>query len=212
MRRWQIFLMATAVTGSAAILVSTERLRHTAERDASRADLPPVSRSTSAGARNATQERAPQRPAALSREVPTDTPAATAKEAPTEPPRAAAEKPRPLASTEVRDRLEGKFSQEHAEPTWSAAAQRLAETRLPGTLPPSSSLRSVDCRASMCRIETSHQDLDHYRQFVHKAFLTPDTHLWNGGFFSTLIDDPGSGTVVAVAFLGRDGVALPDVQ
>lgn len=212
MKRWQIFLIVTAVSGSAAMLVSAERRRHTAEMDAIRADLLSVSRSAGEGSRDALQERGFQKLVSLVREVPAHAPAPAAKETPTEPPHAAAEKPRPLEPTEVRDRLEGRFSQERAEPKWSTEAQQLAETRLPATLPPSSSLRSVDCRGSMCRIETSHQDLEHYRQFVHKAFLTPATHLWNGGFFSTLIDDPGSGTMVAVAFLGRDGEALPNVQ
>jgi hypothetical protein len=61
----------------------------------------------------------------------------------------------------------------------------------------------------MCRIETAHQDLDQYQQFVRRALMDPETKLWNGGFFATLLAEPTEGRVTTVAYLARDGEALP---
>jgi hypothetical protein len=108
-------------------------------------------------------------------------------------------------------RLEEHVAQERHDPAWSTDAQRTAGARLVGTIPETSELRSIECRASMCRIETVHQDIDHYQPFVYRAFMNQETHLWNGGFFATLLGDPAKDKVTTVAYLARDGEALPSI-
>jgi hypothetical protein len=35
--------------------------------------------------------------------------------------------------------------------------------------------------------------------------MSPETKLWNGGFFSTPLTDPVDGRLVIVSYLARDG-------
>lgn len=61
----------------------------------------------------------------------------------------------------------------------------------------------------MCRIETMHEDAEHYRQFVESAFSNPETKLWNAGFFTSSVTDPQSGRLVVVSYLAHEGEGLP---
>jgi hypothetical protein len=124
-----------------------------------------------------------------------------------EPPR-----PPPLQPAELRDRLEGAFLNQPADVRWSDEARRTAETRLPAALPGTSKLQALECRGAMCRIETAHQGVEGYQQFVNAAFRDSATKLWNGGFFSTVLGDPVDGKLVTVAYLAREGEALPRVD
>ena len=92
-----------------------------------------------------------------------------------------------------------------------AGAGRLA-AREAAVLPPASELGAVECHASMCRIESRHEDAARYRQFAHSAFIDPETESWNGGFFSTAVPEPGSGRLLAVAYVAREGQELPPVE
>jgi hypothetical protein len=109
----------------------------------------------------------------------------------------------------VRDLLETSFTGEQPDPQWVAQAQSTAKTKLTEAMPDTSSVRSIACRSSMCRIETIHEDVQHYQEFVQRAFLNPETKVWNGGFFSTPLTAPGNGKLVVVSYLARDGADLP---
>jgi hypothetical protein len=121
------------------------------------------------------------------------------------------EKPRELPVADVRDRLEAAFVAERSSSDWTREAQSTAQRKLAAMPSLSSSVRSVECRSSMCRIETVHQDAKSYRQFVETAFLNPETKLWNGGFFATLAGDHQDGSLAVVSYLARDGEGLPPV-
>jgi hypothetical protein len=116
--------------------------------------------------------------------------------------------PPPLDVIETRDQLEASFLRQHGDVRWSGEAQRTAATRLSAILPETSKLQSLECRASMCRIETAHQGLESYQLFVRNAFMNPETKLWNGGFFTMQLDDPVNGKLVTVSYLARDGEEL----
>jgi hypothetical protein len=139
-------------------------------------------------------------PAAPKQVAPEPAPAA---DAPPNPP--------PMEVTVVRDRLEASFMEERADARWSGEARRTAETRIEAILPETSKLQSLECRNSMCRIETVHQGLDSLHQFVQGAFINSETKLWNGGFFSTELADPVDGKLVIVSYLAREGEALSPV-
>jgi hypothetical protein len=112
---------------------------------------------------------------------------------------------------EVRDHYEMSFIGEYADAAWSQKARGLASERLKATLPDSSAVRSIDCRTSMCRIETSHADLEHYRQFVQKSFMDPESSIWNAATYSSITDD-SSGNLVVVSYVSRDGQPLPPMD
>jgi hypothetical protein len=135
-------------------------------------------------------------------------PASTVKQAPA--PTASAPQ-RAVTSEEVRDHYEISFIGENVDAAWSQKARGLASERLKVTLPDSSAVRSIDCRTSMCRIETSHADLDHYRQFVQKSFMEPESSIWNAATYSSIIDD-SSGNLVVVSYVSRDGQPLPPMD
>jgi hypothetical protein len=109
--------------------------------------------------------------------------------------------------------MDGTFSAQRVDASWAGTAQNLASERLRATLPEGSEVRSVECRASLCRIETSHTDEQRYESFVRQTFLDPKTQLWNGGLFSTTLDDGQSeGRLVMVSYLAREGQAVPSFE
>jgi hypothetical protein len=121
-------------------------------------------------------------------------------------------KPAP-SRAEVRDGLETLFQSDPYDPGWS---QRTTETLTRGVhavLPSGSRLQRVECRGTLCRIETSHADLDAYFVYTKDAFQGSKTRVTTSGVFQTVVGEPASGSpVVAVAFLARDGNELPDVE
>lgn len=117
-----------------------------------------------------------------------------------------------MAPEEVRLRLDQIFQRESIDRVWMSQALTTARAKLTQILPASSKLRAIECRDSMCRFETAHQEPESYRQFLISAFQDPATKLWNGGGFSTpLPDRDADGRVVTVAYLARDGQSLPFV-
>src|SRR4051794_23713541 len=126
---------------------------------------------------------------------PEPTPSAT----PSEPP-----------PSSLRDMLGRVFEKESIDPKWSHVAERTAETRLRSTMPKGGSLQSVECRSSMCRIQSVHESVDEFQEFVQSAFMKIDTQVWNGGSFSTPIEDGERRfPVTIVTFIAREGLALP---
>lgn len=115
-------------------------------------------------------------------------------------------------SAQVRDRLDDAFRADPIDAAWSQTAVRTLQTKLGPLLPPQSAVRSVDCRGSLCRIETSHAGVTEYRDFVQRTFLG-QAELWNAGFFTNVIADPVPGQpVITVAYLAREGQSLPSPE
>jgi hypothetical protein len=115
----------------------------------------------------------------------------------------------PPTGEEMRDHLEAAFA---ADPP--AAARDLAQGLEDGAraaLPAGSRVRSVECRASLCRIETEHAGLDDYRAFVQRAFFSHDAKQVSiGPVFANPPGEPRHGEpVVAVVYVGREGTVLP---
>lgn len=123
--------------------------------------------------------------------------------------------PRPLRPGDVRDGIERAFYREPRDPQWSRSAERTAEARLRGTLPKGATLHAVECHASLCRIESTHDSLDEYQQFVERAFMKIETQVWNGASYSTPVEDGAAERgfpVAIVSYVAREGHALPQVE
>jgi hypothetical protein len=146
----------------------------------------------------------PIRPAAAA-------PATAEPDATSDSAEAAGAKPSPTR-VEMREGLETFFQSDSYDPAWS---QRTTETLTRGihaVLPSGSRLQRLECRGTLCRIETSHADLDAYRTYTQDAFMG-QARLTTGAAFGTVVGEPVPGRpVVAVAFLARDGNELPDVE
>jgi hypothetical protein len=111
---------------------------------------------------------------------------------------------------ELSDAYAVEFTTEAEDAEWATKARRTATERLKADLPPSSELRAVDCRTSMCRIETSHVDRQSFHEFARKAFGDPSTGVWNGGSFSGIVSggDESGGPLIVVSYLAREGKEL----
>ena len=119
--------------------------------------------------------------------------------------------PAPAASpppVEPNVRLASAFVAERPDPAWTEAANRLADARLGAALPASSALRSVECRSSLCRIETVHPDMEHYQRFFQRAFVDQDTRAWNGAVTTAELTEAGDGSVHVISYLAREGSPL----
>ncbi|WP_433926504.1 hypothetical protein AB3662_26660 [Sorangium cellulosum] len=218
MRTW-VVPVALALMGGAIIVQIVDGGRQRSELEALRASVSAptrageVNRERSAPRRDPPprEDAAPGQAPAQAADARSPSPAAPDAEGPGE---GAAEKPAapPMEPEEVRFRLDTVFHDESVDRAWTAGAQATAQRRLSAVLPETSRLRSIECRASLCRVESAHQDPDSYNRFVYGAFHDPATKLWNGGSFATVLPDPDEeGRVVTVAYLARDGHSLPPV-
>lgn len=114
---------------------------------------------------------------------------------------------------EVRDHFETFFNSETVDPTWNWRAADTITKVIQATLPAGSWLHRVECRGTLCRVETGHLDADAFRTYVQAAFLGYETQIGNSGFFASLLDRPTSGSpVMAVVYLAREGKDLPEPE
>jgi hypothetical protein len=108
-----------------------------------------------------------------------------------------------------RDYIDGQFAQESIDPHWHAVAE--LSPKLADVLPAGSAVREIQCRTSMCRVTTSHPDMDSYRAFLKAGLeFMGAKNLWSGPATTMVLDQPvnGRGEVVALLYLGR-GESLP---
>lgn len=108
-----------------------------------------------------------------------------------------------------RNYLEAIFSREPIDAQRTKKMEQLVRSKAGGAIAEGSSLRSIECRASMCRIEMVHEDLARYRQFVDRAFRDPQTRLGKGGYFSAVRNDLTDGKVVTLSYFAPDAAVLP---
>ena len=110
----------------------------------------------------------------------------------------------------LRDSLELAFMQDPASGAEQVAWQRDARQQVEADLPAGSSLRSFDCHASFCRIETGHTGMRQYHEYLQAAFSDPKTSVGTHQFYSTpATDDRRAGeTLVTVAYVAEPGQSL----
>jgi hypothetical protein len=116
--------------------------------------------------------------------------------------------PRAPSGQEIIDVQQKAFSAERSDPSWSDKASRQVVAALTEHLPEGSSLKSVECRTTMCSLQLQHKDTDSYHNFVRSTLLGADTGLW-GGAFSAIITNEAQGDIRAHVFLAREGHGLP---
>jgi hypothetical protein len=193
---WRTFILVGAVGATG--LVLAELWQERTERERLQDQVAALSAAQQRGARDAAAAAPAQ--AALGRLV-AGTMAASA-----EPRPAPADPPAPF---DLRGRFDSVFLAQQSDPAWSGTASRLVEARIGAALPPASTLRAVECRASLCRIESEHPDLQHYQQFFQRGFMDADTRAWNGAVTTVEFTERGDGTIHALSYLAREGTAMP---
>jgi len=151
--------------------------------------------------------------------APAETPAMRPADTPAEPSKPAARDPVQQKPAEtpieqfalVHDTLEAAFTSQSRDGGWAMEARRTADATLSAGLPPKSALKSIDCRSTLCRIESIHDRYKDAKAFVNQLG-TPERRPWNGAFYTGPISqDPRSGAVTFVTYLAREGVELPAI-
>jgi hypothetical protein len=115
------------------------------------------------------------------------------------------------ASDDYSIHVETKFESEPIDRAWSP--ERELHGRVTGILPAGSSIRKLDCRSSMCRMETSHRDVESYRAFTLSVVSVDGAPpVWTGPAYFNVIREPArpDDELVAVAYLGRE--SLPSLE
>ncbi len=108
---------------------------------------------------------------------------------------------------EMLAHLESSFQTEPANSDWAAKAQREVRDNLSALLPPEAIVRSLDCRASLCRLEVTYTDEAQYRQVMGHPGAT--SMLWKGASMTHIEKDPVRGGISAVSYLSHPERSLP---
>jgi|GEM_PF-2627917 len=112
-----------------------------------------------------------------------------------------------VTSEEMRDQMQASFVA--APLTASRDRAQSLENGVRAALPKGSSVLSVECRDSLCRIETVHASGDEFRDFVRHAFQDA-TRISSGPAFVSLLDESQPGQpMTAIAYVGPEGSTLP---
>jgi hypothetical protein len=113
----------------------------------------------------------------------------------------------PKNEADYADAVDVSFYAEDSDPAWSRGAEKLTISALTSALPSASKIGAVECRTTLCRMESVHRDLDAYGAYVEAAFASRDRELWNGGF-ATFITERTGAEVRVVSFFAREGHAV----
>lgn len=109
---------------------------------------------------------------------------------------------------ELAAQIDGKFAQETVDPGWSAGAERQLKQALESTSSPGTTLASVSCRRSLCRVESLHTSLEAFQQYVASYLADDRPPLWNGAV-AALVTEQSETRVRAVSFLAKEGSEIP---
>ncbi|HEX2568047.1 MAG TPA: hypothetical protein VH877_00725, partial [Polyangia bacterium] len=143
---------------------------------------------------------------------PSPSPAVAASGAPEGPAAGEAAKapaaPEPAAVVQALDRA---FAAEPLDASWSAATDSAMRGRLATLTTGRSSVRSLECRSSLCRLEVVHDDAAQSSAFTERAFAGAEAPLWIGTYVQTRVATP-DGKEATVAYLVRGGRELPRLE
>lgn len=104
--------------------------------------------------------------------------------------------------------VDSTFAAEPNDAAWSPGAhQQLSRAMVTG-LPEGSSLEKVECRSSLCKVDTRHRSVAEFRSFVEGALLERGRQAWNAGFYAAVVDQSDQG-IAAVAYVAREGQSVP---
>jgi hypothetical protein len=114
-------------------------------------------------------------------------------------------------AADYRRNYEAVFARETTDIGWAKAAEKMARAKLPKLLPNGSTIRSVECHSTLCRLETAHRNKENYFLFGQNAFMSEEGRLWNAATFSSPLDDRLSDPVM-ISYIAREGHELPRID
>jgi hypothetical protein len=93
-----------------------------------------------------------------------------------------------------------------AQPQGGAAAARgeaLLRDRVAASIPPSSSIERIECRASLCRMQLVHADIATSNKLLESLFIGPNAKLQTAGFVASNPEPTDDGHVRCAVFVPR---------
>jgi len=112
------------------------------------------------------------------------------------------------AEAALLSRLEQAFANEKPDGRWSGTTANEVARALPAALPKGSNVTAVNCKSRMCRLETTHESVESFREFNTSAFSRSGQTIWKGGVYSAVREQSTRG-VVALTYLAKEGEELP---
>lgn len=106
--------------------------------------------------------------------------------------------------------LEESFLTQPIDTAWSDDAVQLARRHVEQSLPEASRLEAVECRSSLCRVETSHESAEDYQAWVDQIVLQLEDSeaTWNGAVAVQRQRSERAAEVWSVSYLARSGVMI----
>ena len=89
------------------------------------------------------------------------------------------QEPHEFTTAEIRDAIDARFYAEGTDRNWRRESESWIQSRVEQSLPNGSHLVAIECRSSICRVETSHKDKDTYRKFARDSLARADFG-WKG--------------------------------
>jgi hypothetical protein len=102
--------------------------------------------------------------------------------------------------------VEADFDRDRGDPAWNPSRQLIA--KVARLLTQGASVRALECRSSLCRLETSHPSAENYAKFTRDFVRLGGSPVWAGPVVFKLLSRPasGGGSTIAVAYLARDSL------
>jgi hypothetical protein len=116
--------------------------------------------------------------------------------------------PGPAVETDSYLRLvAAEFDRDRVDPAWNPS--RELNSKVARLLSHGASVRALECRSSLCRLETSHPSSENYAKFTRDFVRIGGSPVWAGPVVFKLLSRPasGAGSTIAVAYLARDSLS-----
>jgi hypothetical protein len=105
-------------------------------------------------------------------------------------------------------RMETTFTSQRIDASWARDSVRSLRAALESNASSGSGVRDIECRESLCRVETWHSEPVEFLKFGEAHFHGPDA-AWSGPVFAAQQNIDRDGKIMAVAYLAREGTDLP---
>ena len=115
----------------------------------------------------------------------------------------------PFDSNAARAHVERTFEQESSDSGWASDAQREVRENLSTLLPSTASVRGLDCRATLCRLEVDFPLETDFREAMGRPGAM--VRLWKGPSLALIERDSARGSVTVIGYLVRQGHPMPTV-
>ncbi len=116
--------------------------------------------------------------------------------------------PPPVSKADMISRMETTFTSQRIDASWARDSVRSLRAALESNASSGSGVRDIECRESLCRVETWHSEPVEFLKFGEAHFHGPDA-AWSGPVFAAQQNIDRDGKIMAVAYLAREGTDLP---